>query len=254
MARNEKRAVANVRERKRTQKLNSAYKHLQSIIPKEPSDKMSKIHTLKLALDYINFLNDILNEDLNAQTKSTADKVYLDDVIPEQSKPVVASAPTTHATTQTMIRIPEPEQSVAQISAIAPATITIPITSPHITQQANNNWHQNAYMNNCSYINNNGNAMPIGYTNISCYNNPRDQNNLNNNMNSWTACNNNQWDCSLSNSGSLSPTSSQVIQSTPPPPTSTSTTTTTTTVADNGQLRNAFRKFRSVRRKMCDPY
>lgn len=57
---NRQRAVANVRERKRTQLLNEAYKQLQSIIPKEPSDKMSKIHTLKLALAYIGFLNDIL--------------------------------------------------------------------------------------------------------------------------------------------------------------------------------------------------
>lgn len=57
---NKQRVVANVRERKRTQLLNQAYKQLQSIIPKEPSDKMSKIHTLKLALAYIDFLNDIL--------------------------------------------------------------------------------------------------------------------------------------------------------------------------------------------------
>lgn len=62
MARNEQRAVANVRERKRTQKLNQAYKQLQAILPKEPSDKMSKIHTLKLALIYIDFLNDLLKE------------------------------------------------------------------------------------------------------------------------------------------------------------------------------------------------
>jgi len=60
---NEQRAVANVRERRRTQKLNQAYKQLQSIIPKEPSDKMSKIHTLKLALSYIDFLNGILKDD-----------------------------------------------------------------------------------------------------------------------------------------------------------------------------------------------
>lgn len=60
---NDQRAVANVRERKRTQKLNQAYKHLQSIIPKEPSDKMSKIHTLKLALTYIDFLNVLLKDD-----------------------------------------------------------------------------------------------------------------------------------------------------------------------------------------------
>lgn len=54
--------MANVRERKRTQKLNQAYKKLQAIIPKEPSDKMSKIHTLRLALSYINFLDDILKQ------------------------------------------------------------------------------------------------------------------------------------------------------------------------------------------------
>lgn len=58
----DQRAVANVRERKRTQSLNQAYKKLQSIIPKEPSDKMSKIQTLKLALMYIEFLNNVLKE------------------------------------------------------------------------------------------------------------------------------------------------------------------------------------------------
>lgn len=57
-----RRAVANARERNRTSDLNQAYKMLQSIIPKEPSDKMSKIHTLKLTLSYIDFLNNILRE------------------------------------------------------------------------------------------------------------------------------------------------------------------------------------------------
>lgn len=57
---NKQRTVANVRERKRTQLLNQAYKQLQACIPKEPSDKMSKIHTLKLAMAYIQCLNDIL--------------------------------------------------------------------------------------------------------------------------------------------------------------------------------------------------
>lgn len=59
----ERRREANVRERKRTENLNQAFRRLQSKIPKEPSDKMSKIHTLKLTLDYINFLNDILKGD-----------------------------------------------------------------------------------------------------------------------------------------------------------------------------------------------
>lgn len=79
MAPNNQRTVANVRERNRTQKLNQAYKRLQSIIPKEPSDKMSKIHTLKLALVYIDFLNDILknseeaNDELNKITPRASD-------------------------------------------------------------------------------------------------------------------------------------------------------------------------------------
>lgn len=68
---NEQREVANVRERKRTQKLNQAYKQLQSIIPKEPSDKMSKIHTLKLALAYIDFLNGMLREGDGSDSAST---------------------------------------------------------------------------------------------------------------------------------------------------------------------------------------
>ena len=65
---NKQRVVANVRERKRTQQLNQAFKQLQTIIPKEPSDKMSKIHTLKLALAYMNFLRDILNANEHSDT------------------------------------------------------------------------------------------------------------------------------------------------------------------------------------------
>lgn len=43
------RIMANVRERQRTQSLNDAFKALQQIIPTLPSDKLSKIQTLKLA-------------------------------------------------------------------------------------------------------------------------------------------------------------------------------------------------------------
>lgn len=58
----DQRKLANVRERERTQSLNQAFKKLQSTIPKEPSDKMSKKHTLKLARDYIVFLK-LLRDD-----------------------------------------------------------------------------------------------------------------------------------------------------------------------------------------------
>ncbi|CAM1322006.1 TWIST2 (predicted) [Pycnogonum litorale] len=56
------RNVANVRERTRTKNLNDAYTNLREIIPSLPSDKLSKIHTLKLACDYIEFLCQILQE------------------------------------------------------------------------------------------------------------------------------------------------------------------------------------------------
>ncbi|EDS38741.1 conserved hypothetical protein [Culex quinquefasciatus] len=43
------RVMANVRERQRTQSLNEAFASLRKIIPTLPSDKLSKIQTLKLA-------------------------------------------------------------------------------------------------------------------------------------------------------------------------------------------------------------
>merc|ERR1712224_378053 len=53
---------ANVRERMRTQSLNEAFANLRQSIPTMPSDKMSKIQTLKLASDYIGFLYTVLRE------------------------------------------------------------------------------------------------------------------------------------------------------------------------------------------------
>ena len=53
---------ANVRERMRTQSLNEAFTNLRQSIPTMPSDKMSKIQTLKLASDYIGFLYTVLRE------------------------------------------------------------------------------------------------------------------------------------------------------------------------------------------------
>lgn len=47
---NQLRSMANVRERQRTQSLNEAFGSLRKIIPTLPSDKLSKIQTLKLAL------------------------------------------------------------------------------------------------------------------------------------------------------------------------------------------------------------
>ncbi len=57
------RVLANVRERQRTQSLNEAFTQLRKIIPTLPSDKLSKIQTLKLATRYIDFLYQVLRSD-----------------------------------------------------------------------------------------------------------------------------------------------------------------------------------------------
>lgn len=57
------RVLANVRERQRTQSLNEAFTQLRKIIPTLPSDKLSKIQTLKLASRYIDFLYQVLRSD-----------------------------------------------------------------------------------------------------------------------------------------------------------------------------------------------
>ena len=55
------RQMANNRERHRTQLLNSAFHELRQIIPTLPSDKLSKIQTLRLASRYIEFLYFVLH-------------------------------------------------------------------------------------------------------------------------------------------------------------------------------------------------
>lgn len=57
------RTIANIRERQRTQSLNEAFASLRKIIPTLPSDKLSKIQTLKLASRYIDFLDQVLQSD-----------------------------------------------------------------------------------------------------------------------------------------------------------------------------------------------
>uniref|UniRef100_A0A183D081 BHLH domain-containing protein n=1 Tax=Gongylonema pulchrum TaxID=637853 RepID=A0A183D081_9BILA len=53
----QQRVAANRRERQRTKELNDAFAILRRIVPSLPSDKMSKIHTLRIAADYIRFLD-----------------------------------------------------------------------------------------------------------------------------------------------------------------------------------------------------
>jgi twist-like protein len=66
------RVMANVRERQRTQSLNEAFSCLRHIIPTLPSDKLSKIQTLKLASDYISFLYQILKETNGSSSVNTS--------------------------------------------------------------------------------------------------------------------------------------------------------------------------------------
>ncbi len=67
----QQRVMANVRERQRTQSLNEAFASLRNIIPTLPSDKLSKIQTLKLATRYIDFLYQLLNETGNETNSSS---------------------------------------------------------------------------------------------------------------------------------------------------------------------------------------
>jgi Helix-loop-helix DNA-binding domain len=53
---------ANERERHRTQSLNDAFARLRRIVPTLPSDKLSKIQTVRLATRYIDFLYGTLRE------------------------------------------------------------------------------------------------------------------------------------------------------------------------------------------------
>merc|ERR1712029_605444 len=56
------RMIANMRERDRTQSVNSAFSSLRELIPTEPLDrKLSKIETLRLATSYIEHLASQLN-------------------------------------------------------------------------------------------------------------------------------------------------------------------------------------------------
>lgn len=74
------RILANVRERQRTQSLNEAFTALRKLIPTLPSDKLSKIQTLKLASRYIHFLCQILHGSDDADSSGTDTSINDRDV------------------------------------------------------------------------------------------------------------------------------------------------------------------------------
>ncbi|GIX98108.1 twist-related protein 2 [Caerostris darwini] len=76
------RVLANVRERQRTQSLNDAFSALRRIIPTLPSDKLSKIQTLRLAARYIDFLYQVIHngeveENIQQQSSKSSPCSYL---------------------------------------------------------------------------------------------------------------------------------------------------------------------------------
>ncbi len=73
------RVMANVRERQRTQSLNDAFSQLRKIIPTLPSDKLSKIQTLKLACRYIDFLYQVRSSETIRTYESTIEDLVLSD-------------------------------------------------------------------------------------------------------------------------------------------------------------------------------
>ena len=70
----QQRQAANMRERRRMQSINDAFEGLRAHIPTLPYEKrLSKVDTLKLAIGYINFLNELVradkgNESLNGNS------------------------------------------------------------------------------------------------------------------------------------------------------------------------------------------
>nr|CAG4650114.1 EOG090X0511 [Sida crystallina] len=87
------RVLANVRERQRTQSLNEAFAALRKIIPTLPSDKLSKIQTLKLAARYIDFLYQVLRTDEETANNNTNHNNNNTHAAPVPAPPNVAGSP-----------------------------------------------------------------------------------------------------------------------------------------------------------------
>ncbi|KAL6432641.1 hypothetical protein ACFW04_006230 [Cataglyphis niger] len=89
------RAMANVRERQRTQSLNEAFAALRRIIPTLPSDKLSKIQTLKLAARYIDFLFHLLRRsaDNSENTENIEERSARSAILTARD---IASSPSTY--------------------------------------------------------------------------------------------------------------------------------------------------------------
>ena len=70
------RVAANLRERRRMVNLNDAYDGLRTLLPTFTHEKnLSRVHTLKLAVDYISFMKDMLTAESSSQSASEEEKL-----------------------------------------------------------------------------------------------------------------------------------------------------------------------------------
>ena len=71
----QQRQAANMRERRRMQSINEAFEGLRTQLPTLPYEKkISKVDTLKMAIEYIRFLTELLNKDTQYNSQASASK------------------------------------------------------------------------------------------------------------------------------------------------------------------------------------
>ena len=109
------RPSANARERARTQSLNEAFARLRRIVPTLPSDKLSKIQTVRLATRYIDFLYTTLRHHHHLQQQQ------------QQRAPVHPPPPPFHRYDVTrLIPVPRPTTTyVAELNQHASSSVFI---------------------------------------------------------------------------------------------------------------------------------
>lgn len=85
-----RRRTANARERTRMQEINDAFEHLRKVVPNFPTKtgmdntKLTKITTLRLAVNYIAALTQILKQADAANTAAASDERLVDSFTPQQ--------------------------------------------------------------------------------------------------------------------------------------------------------------------------
>ena len=112
----QQRVMANVRERQRTQSLNEAFASLRHIIPTLPSDKLSKIQTLRLASSYIEFLYRLLNENPEPRAGESAENSWSGNTTSVTREELTMSDVTANTNTSSLCLTTSSPASSASIS------------------------------------------------------------------------------------------------------------------------------------------